>query len=344
MAVGWQQPGSTEITVMSGDYFTGVGEPANYAPVVDTPIVDQTIEEDVPFSLVLPETVFTDSDGDALTLTATLSNGDPLPTWLGFDPDLRTLSGTPLNAHVGTLDIAIHADDGNGGVVSDTFALAVNNRNDAPTVNTLLGAQTATEGELLDIQLPTDAFVDVDVDDTLDYAVALADGSALPEWLVFDRDTLRLHGTPPEGAAGRVDVQVSATDVAGASASQSFDITVESGAPVPTGLLREWWSGVSGNLVSSLTEHADFIAGTPTGSELVSEFAGPTHWGDNYGTRISGVFTAAVSGDYTFWVSGDNSAELWLSSDHTEDNKTRIVQLNGYTCLLYTSPSPRDRG
>ena len=36
-----------------------------------------------------------DADSDALTYTATKSDGSPLPTWLGFNASTRTFSGTP---------------------------------------------------------------------------------------------------------------------------------------------------------------------------------------------------------------------------------------------------------
>ncbi len=46
-----------------------------------------------------------------------------------------------------------------------------------------------------------------------------------------------------------------------------------------------------------------------------------------YGQRISGTITAPVSGNYTFWLSGDARAELWLSSDETPFAKERIAHL-----------------
>ena len=47
--------------------------------------------EDTPWTFQIPADTFSDANGDPLTLTATLANGDPLPSWLSFnsvDPHL----------------------------------------------------------------------------------------------------------------------------------------------------------------------------------------------------------------------------------------------------------------
>jgi hypothetical protein len=47
------------------------------------------------FEYQFPQNTFTDPDpGDTLTYKATLMDGSPLPSWLTFNPDTRTLSGT----------------------------------------------------------------------------------------------------------------------------------------------------------------------------------------------------------------------------------------------------------
>ncbi|KAF7598366.1 MAG: hypothetical protein CGU29_12925 [Candidatus Dactylopiibacterium carminicum] len=119
---------------------------------------------------------------------------------------------------------------------SQTFAIGVTNVNDAPEVGTLLANQTGRAGTALSWQLPGTAFVDVDAGDVLAYSATLADGSALPTWLAFDAATGTFSGTP--ASAGSYALRVTATDLAGASASQSFTLAVELGggnqAPVTT--------------------------------------------------------------------------------------------------------------
>jgi hypothetical protein len=46
---------------------------------------------------------------------------------------------------------------------------------------------------------------------------------------------------------------------------------------------------------------------------------------DNYGERFRGTITAPATGSYTFWIAGDDGAELWLSSDDRKFNKRKIA-------------------
>lgn len=92
----------------------------------------------------------------------------------------------------------------------------------------------------------------------------------------------------------------------------------------------QWWTGISGNSISSLTSSPQF-PDSPSGSVLVDLFEGYTNFADNYGSRLSGVLYPPVSGEYIFWVSGDDNTELWLSSDQTPSNRTRIATVPGWT-------------
>ena len=107
---------------------------SNTAPTVANAISDQSVAEDGTLSFQYASDTFADMDiGDILTYTATLSNGNALPTWLSFDASTRTFSGTPANSDVGSIDVKVTATDGSSAAVSDTFALTVTNVNDAPS-------------------------------------------------------------------------------------------------------------------------------------------------------------------------------------------------------------------
>ncbi|MEG4093233.1 FG-GAP-like repeat-containing protein, partial [Microcoleus sp. Pol12B4] len=70
------------------------------------------------FEYTFPQNTFTDPDeGDKLTYTATLMDGSPLPSWLTFNPDTRTLSGT--SPKLQQLTIKLTATDRAGLSVSD---------------------------------------------------------------------------------------------------------------------------------------------------------------------------------------------------------------------------------
>ena len=103
------------------------------------------VDEDSPFSFALPAGTFTDEDirrGDYLTYAATLEGGSALSTWLSFNAETGIFSGTPDNSFIGGYDIIVTATDSDGQSVSDTFALTVNNVNDAPVAIAAIPDQT----------------------------------------------------------------------------------------------------------------------------------------------------------------------------------------------------------
>ncbi|MFG5380209.1 cadherin-like domain-containing protein, partial [Yoonia sp. R2-816] len=74
---------------------------------------------------------FTDVDGDALTLSATLVGGEALPDWLVFDAVAGSFSGTPPQEFNGILSVTLTASDGS---LSErgNFALDITPVNYAP--------------------------------------------------------------------------------------------------------------------------------------------------------------------------------------------------------------------
>ncbi|BCG75459.1 hypothetical protein MesoLj113a_66170 [Mesorhizobium sp. 113-1-2] len=81
-----------------------------------------------PLSFTIPSDLFYDPDpGDHLTLTSTQANGDPLPSWLSFDPNTGTFTGTPSNVDVGTIAIRITANDTSSAEAHVDFAISVVN-------------------------------------------------------------------------------------------------------------------------------------------------------------------------------------------------------------------------
>lgn len=97
----------------------------NQPPVDEFFIPDQTAQEDEPYDFTVPANTFSDPDGDVLTLSASLSNGDPLPYWLTFDPTTNSFSGTPPQGSQGSLEIKVTATDPHGSSDSTTFILTI---------------------------------------------------------------------------------------------------------------------------------------------------------------------------------------------------------------------------
>ena len=200
---------------------------ANDPPVAVVPIADQTTNEDAGFSFTVPPTSFIDVDvGDTLTLSATLADGSPLPAWLVFDPVTQTFSGTPLNDDVGSLTIRVTATDTSGASATQDFHVTVNNTNDGPVASATIADQSTNEDAGFSFTVAPNSFSDVDVGDTLTLSATLADGSPLPAWLSFDPATHTFSGTPLNDDVGSLTIRVTATDTAGATATQDFTVTV----------------------------------------------------------------------------------------------------------------------
>jgi hypothetical protein len=199
----------------------------NDVPIVQNAIADQNVIEDAVFSFIVPANTFSDVDlGDTLTYSAILTNGDPLPSWLTFNTTTRAFSGTPTNSDVGNLSLKITATDSAGANVSNTFGLAIANTNDAPIVQNAIADQNAIKDAVFSFTIPINTFSDVDAGDSLTYSATLANGNALPTWLIFNSVTRTFSGTPATADLATLTIKVSAIDNAGAAATDTFSLTV----------------------------------------------------------------------------------------------------------------------
>jgi VCBS repeat-containing protein len=204
----------------------------NDAPIVSSAIADQFATGGSPFIFQFGTDAFTDPDigyatsptADTLTYSATLANGNALPSWLTFNAANRTFSGTPTNGDAGIISVKVTATDTSNATVSDTFDLTIVSSNNAPTLVNAIADQLATEDSVFTFQFAADTFGDVD-GDTLTYTATGAGGSALPSWLTFDAVTRTFFGMPANGDVGTVSVTVTASDDS-LSAGSTFDIVV----------------------------------------------------------------------------------------------------------------------
>ncbi|MDB9309593.1 choice-of-anchor I family protein [Aphanizomenon sp. CS-733/32] len=135
----------------------------NDAPTLANTIADQNAKQGDAFSFQIPTNTFTDIDaGDVLTYSATLENGNALPSWLTFNPTTRTFSGTPTNDNVGNLNVKVTATDKAGTSANDIFVIAVENINDAPILSNAIADQTVKVNSTFTFTLPKDTFSDPD--------------------------------------------------------------------------------------------------------------------------------------------------------------------------------------
>ncbi len=330
----------------------------NYAPVINIPIADHAINEDVPFVFSVTD-AFVDEDvtnGDVLTYAATLADGSVLPEWLVFESGTGMFTGTPLNDDIGAFSVRVTVTDSMGESVSDEFGVTVNNVNDNPILAHALSDQATDEDAPFVFALPAGVFADDDIihGDTLILSAALVDGSILPTWLSFDAATGTFSGTPDNWQVGSYDIQVTATDIAGTSASDVFTLTVNNvnDNPILANALGDFTTDedapFSFTVPSNTFFDDDFIHGDSLSLSAVladgsvlptwlsfdattGTFTGtPDNWEvGNYGIRITATDTAgtSVSDDFTLTVNNVNDAPI-LANALTDQLATEGTAFN----------------
>ncbi len=93
------------------------------------------------------------------------------------------------------------------------------------------------------------------------------------------------------------------------------------------------WTGINGKPVRALTRNPNYPQ-APTSVERIKVLDFFESRGDKYGQRIVGLLQVAESGRYRFWLSADESAEVWLSTDESPYNKRLIAYSNKPTGYL----------
>lgn len=217
--------------VSAEETFTITFRPVNDPPTVANPAEGWTTPQRAPFHETLPADTFEDIDGDPLTYSATLADGSPLPSWLGFDPATQTFSGTPANDDVGTVTVKVTAVDPHGESAEDEFEITVANVNDAPVADPG-GPYYVSFGQ--DLTLDASASYDPDA--------PFGDSIAFYRWDIGERGIWAYsgeHDTVPWadlvrfGSDTPVSVRLEVTDSFGVSASTVTEVIVASATELP---------------------------------------------------------------------------------------------------------------
>ncbi len=95
-------------------------------------------------------------------------------------------------------------------------------------------------------------------------------------------------------------------------------------------IVYEYWLNIGGTAISNLTSNPRY-PNNPDHVEYVDSIDSAVDWADNYGQRYWGWLKPPETGDYTFWVAGDDYQEFWLSTDANPANTTMIANVAGYT-------------
>lgn len=184
----------------------------NVSSVNDKPQItlpaNRTVDEDSPYNETL---VGTDVDAsDVITISLVEK-----PDWLNLTSGTGNISGIPLNANVGSNKVIARVNDGHVNV-DTTFYIQVNNVNDAPKFTTSPVTQVYEDDEYY-YQITAN---DVDPGDVLTYS-----GGQIPGWLVFNKNTRILTGTPDNDAVGTHHCIINVSD-GKVTVKQEFDIEV----------------------------------------------------------------------------------------------------------------------
>ncbi len=98
----------------------------NDAPTLTGSVPDQTITVGDAFDLTIDKSaVFSDVDGDVLSLSLQTSEEGPIPEWLDFDSETNNLSGVPLEGDEGNTILRVTASDPAGESVNTVFIIQV---------------------------------------------------------------------------------------------------------------------------------------------------------------------------------------------------------------------------
>jgi glucose/arabinose dehydrogenase len=123
--------------------------------------------------------------------------------------------------------------------------------------------------------------------------------------------------------AGVYKIVARATDDSNAVAlSDTLTITVTACTGAGT-IYGEGYTDITGSQVADLTANSAYPNSPSVTAQLnLLEYSS---LGDNYGARLRGYICAPLSGNYTFYIAGDDQAGLFLSTDENPANKTLIA-------------------
>ncbi len=231
------------VTVNSGETVTGINfgnQQVNQTPEI---AVNKglTLNEEGTAVITNQELQVTDVDNTAIEITYTLTNlpengilrlnGTQLAvddTLTQDDIDNERLEYVHNGSETNNDSFSFKVTDGeDGNIDSIDFQITVNPVNDAPTLESAIANQTATEDSAFNFIIPENTFNDVDALDELIYSVTLEDDSALPIWLTFDASTRSFSGTPSNEDVGNLNIKVVVTDKALTTVSDVFTLEVE---------------------------------------------------------------------------------------------------------------------
>ena len=192
----------------------------------DIYLLDTLVSEGVTADSVVSTISVDDADTvDAHTLALVSGEGDDDNRFFSIRGNLL-LSGQVFDYETqDSYRIRVRADDQRGGMLEKILTIRVAAPNAPPELANALPDLTAEVGTPFTYTIPEGTFTDPE-GDTLAYTMGLADGAPLPGWLIFERDTRTLSGTPPKDTPDSLLLEVTATDLQDSSATDQVTLTI----------------------------------------------------------------------------------------------------------------------
>jgi hypothetical protein len=117
---------------------------------------------------------------------------------------------------------------------------------------------------------------------------------------------------------------------------RNADVPLTTTAEGVPGLRKEIYSGISGTSIGDLITSEKFKNGMPDSVTISEIFEHDTpEDNDEYGLRFLGYVVPPETGDYTFWIAGDDNCRLYLQTDSLNSESTsnldQIASVGGWT-------------
>ncbi|QJE98939.1 Calx-beta domain-containing protein [Luteolibacter luteus] len=120
---------------------------------------------------------------------------------------------------------------------------------------------------------------------------------------------------------GAVQLVVRATDNLGASGDGVVNVVCN---PPANKVVERRWAGEDAFWNENWS-------GAPNFTGTLANFVTGQNVADTYSRRLTGLLKPTATGEYTFWVAGDDDCRLYLGTDASSASKEEIAWVDGYT-------------
>lgn len=268
----------------------------------------QTWLEGSRLSFRLPTNTFADPNSEALSYSATLSNGQALPSWLAINSSTGTFTGT-VGYTSGPMMIKVTATDTSGLSISET--LQANLVAPPPTVTDHTADQTWTAGRALTFRFASDTFTSVP-------GQALTYTATLPAGLTINGSSGVISGTVPV-TLGVNTIRITATQTSGLTVSETFRATVVATAPVAAQTTPQTW-----------TAHQPI-----TFALAANTFVDPQ--GEAMSYTVTGLPTGLSFNPATLTISGSSVIQANLAVKVTAKNQSGLPASETFQAMIVAS-------